>query len=58
MTAKEIQGMISNIDLNGFSDEEIRSICDSLLTKKTEGTCIIIQRNHSRTHHHPSNDKT
>jgi len=44
VTTKEVTEMLSKIDLNSLSDEELRSIGDLLSTTGTKIKCILIRR--------------
>ena len=51
MTAKEIKELLSSVDFNSFTDEELESIHDTMSVKSTEIKCIRIRRKHLKIRH-------
>ena len=48
MTANELKEVLSKTDFNSFTDEELKSVLDTMSTKLTEVKCIIIRRKHTK----------
>jgi len=51
VTAKEFQQVLSEIDFNSLTDEELALVHDEMSTKLTSIKCILIRRKHIRIHH-------
>ena len=50
MTATEIKEMLSSVNFNSFSNEDLESL-DTMSIKLTEIKCICIRRKHSQIRH-------
>ena len=57
MTAKELKEVLSAVNFNSFTDEELASIQNDLSVKLTEVKCILIRRKHMRIRHPLPKDK-